>query len=609
MIKKYYGLTGPCVLSLLLLTGQHSMAATFYVNSNTDVSDNTPGDGVCETANGNGVCTLRAAIDEANTLAGADVINLPAATYTIQTTASYSNASGSFFITDAVDITGQDSATTIIDGNNLDRVMAVVATGVVNISNVTLQHGDASNTGVGGGLLAGGSSLQLTVSNSVIRNNQANDGAGLGSASPVQSLHLDGCLIENNTGTVPVGDYTSAGAGIYFSTGSLTITDTTIRNNTSYSGGGLSTIGDVVLIDSTVSENTSLMPPTVNNGYGGGGLHIGSGSSGSLLAINSTISGNRANTSGAGLLMVNGSAKLYNTTITGNIADADGDGEGYGGGFIGSHFLPQPSIYLSNSIVAGNDGGQQGPDCSDFNINIISYGYNLIGDATDCYFSSGPHDLIGTAETPLEPLLSALADNGGSTQTHALLPDSPAIDAGDPSGCDDDTGTPLANDQRKLTRHFDGGIGSARCDIGAVEINFILHARAGTDQAVTINEPVALDGSNSQSSRGIVSYAWIQTAGSNISLIDANTATPHFIAPAAATTISLNLTITDNNGDMSNDIIDITVSDNSTNGTAPSDNGGSGGALNGIILLALMLIISVTRSGVRIRNLRGSSTI
>src|SRR5437867_11074046 len=58
-------------------------AATFNVNSTTDAVDATPGDGACATAGPTPVCTLRAAIQEANALRGADVINLPAGTYTL----------------------------------------------------------------------------------------------------------------------------------------------------------------------------------------------------------------------------------------------------------------------------------------------------------------------------------------------------------------------------------------------------------------------------------------------------------------------------------------------------------------------------------------------
>lgn len=67
------------------------------------------------------------------------------------------------------------------------------------------------------------------------------------------------------------------------------------------------------------------------------------------------------------------------------------------------------------------------------------------------------------------PNLLPLADNGGSTLTHALNADSPALDAGNPAGCTDNAGNNLTTDQRGYPRPVDGGSGQSRCDIGAVE--------------------------------------------------------------------------------------------------------------------------------------------
>ena len=85
-------------------------AATFTVNSTGDATDANPGDGVAETAPDNGVCTLRAAIQEANALAGADTINLPAGTYTLSIAGANEDAAatGDLDITDNLTITGAD---------------------------------------------------------------------------------------------------------------------------------------------------------------------------------------------------------------------------------------------------------------------------------------------------------------------------------------------------------------------------------------------------------------------------------------------------------------------------------------------------------------------
>ena len=82
---------------------------------------------------------------------------------------------------------------------------------------------------------------------------------------------------------------------------------------------------------------------------------------------------------------------------------------------------------LKNSIVANNTAVLVGPDC---NGTIESAGFNILGDDTDCTFNDTTGDQVGTDGSPIDPLLGALADNGGPTMTHALLDGSPAIDTG-----------------------------------------------------------------------------------------------------------------------------------------------------------------------------------
>ena len=116
-----YGWALVCVL-LALDAG----AAPFEVNSTADAPDASPGDGVCQTASP-GTCTLRAAIQEANALPGADTIHVPAQTYTLTIAGAGEDlaATGDLDISDEVTIQGDDAATTIIDGGGLDRVFEV----------------------------------------------------------------------------------------------------------------------------------------------------------------------------------------------------------------------------------------------------------------------------------------------------------------------------------------------------------------------------------------------------------------------------------------------------------------------------------------------------
>src|SRR5437660_359344 len=98
-----------------------AQAATFTVDSTLDAVDAHPGDGVCATATN--VCTLRAAIQEANALAGADTINVPAGMYTLSIPGSFEDeaATGDLDITDDLTLIGAGARSTIIDGGGLDR--------------------------------------------------------------------------------------------------------------------------------------------------------------------------------------------------------------------------------------------------------------------------------------------------------------------------------------------------------------------------------------------------------------------------------------------------------------------------------------------------------
>ena len=103
-------------------------SAVFTVNDTTDATDANPGDSICETAPGNGVCTLRAAIQETNALPGMDIIILPSGIYTLTIPGANEDnaATGDLDIRDDLTITGELSTTTIIDGNQLDRVFEIL---------------------------------------------------------------------------------------------------------------------------------------------------------------------------------------------------------------------------------------------------------------------------------------------------------------------------------------------------------------------------------------------------------------------------------------------------------------------------------------------------
>src|SRR5918992_4540108 len=138
------------VVALVLERAQPAAGAhaEFIVNSPGTATDAKPGDGVCATSSG--VCTLRAAIHEANAHAGHDSIQLPAGTYPISRPSGSGIATGDLDIERPVTITGAGAAGTIIDGRGLDRVIEVRPTAVsVDISGLTVRGGSHPEAGAG----------------------------------------------------------------------------------------------------------------------------------------------------------------------------------------------------------------------------------------------------------------------------------------------------------------------------------------------------------------------------------------------------------------------------------------------------------------------------
>jgi hypothetical protein len=260
--------------------------------------------------------------------------------------------------------------------------------------------------------------------------------------------------------TLTGGDVTGSGGGI-LSHENLTIVDTTIRDNSATTGGGIQGLGgNLTVTSSTISGNSA------NNG---GGIY---GQSVSLTVTDSTISGNAANSSGGGISTPYGSVRLAHSTITGNMADADHNNTGQGGGIavFNNPYYSSVNVILDHTIVAGNIRGTS--TRSDIFGPIGGARFSLIGDNTGASIVNNGGNLIGTSASPINPLLGPLADNGGPTFTHALLTGSPAIDAGDAAAVAGVSLVPLY-DQRgaPFTRVFDGdGAGGARIDIGAFEL-------------------------------------------------------------------------------------------------------------------------------------------
>ncbi|MGI8854284.1 MAG: choice-of-anchor Q domain-containing protein [Thermomicrobiales bacterium] len=410
-------------------------------------------------------CTLR---DALNAAASGDTVSLPPGNVNVYVLV-LTNGS----LTIAKDVTIQGGGLLTVDGGGAVPVFTVSGGVTVSIGGLIIENGNAGN-GVGGGIDNLGT---LTVTQSVLQNNSAPNGSG-GGISNGGALTLTDCIIRNNLAGVSGGGIAD---GVFLdSATSLTITGSTISGNTaSMAGGGIFTqfSGAVTIAASTIQGNHA----TIGGGLASGYHFSGNSALGSIVTISgSTVRDNQATNTGGGIYSNNRLA-LTDATISGNHAD------GNGGGLFNEPFFNQPNatltattvsnntvntggssgggihnasgatVTLTDSLVAGNiaTGSATAPDLANA---VASGGHNLIGVGTGStgIIDSMNGDRVGTATAPINPQLTPLTDNGGPTATHALLPNSPAIEAGGqcPGG--------VAQDQRGQPR-----VGA--CDIGAYE--------------------------------------------------------------------------------------------------------------------------------------------
>lgn len=203
-----------------------------------------------------------------------------------------------------------------------------------------------------------------------------------------------------------IGGNSDSSAGAIANQGTLTIDSLTIRNNSGFFSGAIRNSGTLTVNNSTIDHNTGILS---------GGFF----NSGTLNLTSSTISQNTSNGSGGGILS-DGELSIEGSTITANHSDNDNGSGGTGGGI----FNDAGAFPLHNSIVAGNFRGSSNSISDDISGNVAA-NYSFIGDTTGVSIT-GANNLSG------DPLLGPLANNGGPTQTHALLAGSTAINAGDP---------------------------------------------------------------------------------------------------------------------------------------------------------------------------------
>ena len=351
--------------------------------------------------------TIQAAIDDESTVTGSTIL-LGDGVHT----------EDDIDVTKSVIVQGQGADATVVQASaapedSTGRVFLIAEGSVVTIRSLAIRHGNPD--------------LEPSVFG--IRRNG-------GAIANMGTLVVEDCVISDNVA--------NGGAGI-MNRGALTVFNTTISDNYSDgidapghgcgSGSAIRSVeGPVRVVDSTLNDNSGVGK--------GGALHIACAST--AVVSNTTISGNSAEYRG-GAAHVRGTLELVNCTVVGNSAEGRGrmdsiDLHPGGGIYVGGVF------HFVNTVIAGSVGGA---DCS-------------VSEDGQLGATSGSLVEDGSCGAPFsgDPMLADLADNGGDTYTHALLPGSPAVDAITGELCG------LAVDQRGIPRPQ--GVG---CDIGAFELS------------------------------------------------------------------------------------------------------------------------------------------
>lgn len=392
-------------LAGLALSATPAVASTFMVDSAADSVDASPGDGTCaSTSDG---CTLRAAVQEANALAGPDEVDIPAGTYRLTLAGANEDAdlTGDLDVTSPLTVVGAGGRSVVITAQYpdpmhpgadtiSDRIFDVLAGGTLTLSKATLDAGAADSGGI-------------------IR--------------AVRALALTDATVED-------GDADTGG------------------------GGGIWSDAPVALDRVTVAENHAM------SGDGGGLL-----SSGSLTVVNSTFSGNAAldGDGGGGIAVTGGTADIVNATFDLNSASTGDPNSAVGGQIYNQGQTRMRNSILEHGFTQTNSVNghvlAQAPNCG--GDPIASGGHNVVDDGSCALGGAGDRTIDLSLWTGYGPL-----DAGGETDVvipfHAPFPELAFGPGAPPGGPAVDIGGESCptTDQRGVSRPQ-----GASCDAGAYE--------------------------------------------------------------------------------------------------------------------------------------------
>jgi CSLREA domain-containing protein len=355
------------------------------VNTTGDTLDSSLGDGVC--ADAGSVCSLRAAIAEANALAGADTITLPAGVYTQSIVAANENVNGGgdWDITGDLTINGAGEDLSVVQaaatpGTATERVLDIQS-GTVVLSGITIRHGSFSG--------AGGTFDRVGVG---VRN--------------LSTLTLDHCLVTLNETNFSGTGGGGFGVGVYNGGPSLTLEHTSVVSNTDHptAGGGNRGVGvssfaaaTIVINNSSISQNSSTSPPFPSPISESRGIGLYVQDTFDLTITNSHIdnnsmpsTSNRSMGVGMSLITTQGPSFLHisNVTFNNNIGGAT-QVDGLGAHIGTSGFAPLTGT-IDRMTVDGNQGHAR--NGGGLSLQISGAVMNL--DFTNCQFSNNNIPLI-----------------------------------------------------------------------------------------------------------------------------------------------------------------------------------------------------------------------
>jgi len=473
---------------------------TLVVDTTADVvnGDFSPGDR-----------SLREMLALANGDLGDDVISF---SLSLPATITLDPMLGSLVVDDNLSVLGPGADQLTIQNASATafRIFDIAATTAeATFSGVTLQGGDA---GAGdGGAIRSAASAQLQLQNvGLIDNSAANGGA----------LAVSSGQVEIHDATITGNAASSEGGALALLGSQCEIFHSTIAGNNAAADGGaiMAGSGQVAIISSTIANNTS--------GANGGAVAV-TAATASLTTLNSTLSGNTATTAGGGVYSENAAVTLTTSTLTLNTASSGG-----GIGFLADGNGEE--LHLSNTIVADNTAGTAPDFLAPGSLGPLTFSvvYSLIGNnsgtsLTESTFSGGQPvpdadgNLIGGGTSPLvDPQLSPLADNGGPTQTHALVETSPAVDTGahaaqlpqDEYDLDGDGNTTefLSVDQRG---DFAVRVVNVRSDIGAFELPPAAVINWSNPADIVYGTALGVTQLNASTSSGFGSFVYDPAAG------------------------------------------------------------------------------------------------